>query len=60
MESQYFESWRIFLEKAREGYSPYDTCDVDIDLSDIRKDAERINIRRFLLAQYKDFQMSRA
>lgn len=49
-------SWK----KAREGYSPYDTCDVDIDLSDIRKDAERINIRRFLLAQYKDFQMSRA
>ena len=49
-------SWK----KAREGYSPYDTCDVDIDLSDIRKDAERINVRRFLLAQYKDFQMSRA
>lgn len=49
-------SWK----KAREGYSSYDACDVDIETEDIRKDAERINIRRFLLAKYKDFQMAKA
>lgn len=47
-------SWK----KAREGYSPYDSCDVDMDVRDIQKDAERINLRRFLLAQYKEFQKS--
>lgn len=49
-------SWK----KAREGCSPYDSCDVDIDTEDIRKDAERIKIRRFLLAKYKDFQKLKA
>lgn len=48
-------SWK----KAREGYSPYESCDVDMDVADIRKDAEKINTRRFLLAQYKEFQKVR-
>ncbi|MBS5297524.1 MAG: SocA family protein [Prevotella sp.] len=64
------QKYQGVFDKVFEQYAPkqswslstltYDTCDVDIDLSDIRKDAERINIRRFLLARYKDFQMSRA
>lgn len=36
-------------QKAREGYASDAQCDVDIDTDDIRKDAERIKIRRALI-----------
>lgn len=48
-------SWK----KARAGISRYDSCDVEMDVDDIRKDADRMRVRRFLLAKYKDFQMAR-
>lgn len=35
--------------KAREGYAPGDYCRVPISTDDIRKDAERIKVRRILL-----------
>lgn len=43
-------------QKARKGLLPQDACDVDMQVSDIYKDAERIKIRRFLLSEYKDFK----
>lgn len=46
-------------QKARKGLLPQDACDVDMQVSDIYKDAERIKIRRFLLSKYKDFQKAR-
>lgn len=42
-------SWK----QARVGYSLYDSCDVDMETSDIRKDAERIRTRRFVLSYLK-------
>lgn len=45
-------SWKT----ARKGYLSQDVCDVDMQVSDIYKDAERIKVRRFLLSKYKDFQ----
>lgn len=48
-------SWRM----ARNGYLPQEACDVDMQVSDIYKDAERIKVRRFLLSKYKDFQKAR-
>lgn len=48
-------SWK----KARKGCSPYDSCNVDMEVADIRKDAEKIKTRRFLLAKYKEFQKVR-
>lgn len=47
-------------QNARKGFLPHESCDVDIQVSDIYKDAERIKVRRFLLSQYKDFQKARA
>lgn len=49
-------SWK----QARSGYLPQEVCDVDMQLSDIYKDAERIKLRRFLLSKYKEFQKARA
>ncbi len=49
-------SWKM----ARKGYSPQEVCDVDMQLSDIYKDAERIKTRRFLLSKYMDFQKAKA
>lgn len=49
-------SWKM----ARKGCSPQEICDVDMQVSDICKDAERIKIRRFLLSKYKEFQKARA
>lgn len=46
-------------QKARKGLLPQDAYDVDMQVSDIYKDAERIKIRRFLLSKYKDFQKAR-
>lgn len=42
-------SWK----QARKGCSLYDSCDADIDVDDIRKDAERIRTRRFVLKYLK-------
>lgn len=49
-------SWR----KAREGYGPMDVCHVCIATDDIRKDAERIRIRRFLLAKMQNAEVKRS
>ena len=45
-------SWR----KAREGYGIDEQCDVDIDTDDIRQDAERIKVRRFLLKEFQSLK----
>lgn len=45
-------------QKAREGYGQEDYCDVLLDLNDIKKDAERMKMRRFyfdeILPQLKE------
>ncbi len=41
-------SWK----QARKGCSPYDSCDADMSTEDIRKDAERIRTRRFVLKHF--------
>lgn len=41
--------------KARKGCSQYDSTTHKMELTDIKKDAERIGTRRFLLARYKEF-----
>lgn len=43
-------------QKAREGYTVDAQCDVDIETDDIRKDAERIKTRRFLIDRISDLK----
>lgn len=43
-------------QKAREGYAIDEQCNVAIDIEDIRKDAERIKIRRLLLSKISNFK----
>lgn len=40
-------SWQI----ARKGFGPEEQCNVDIETKDIKKDAERVKMRRFMLEQ---------
>jgi uncharacterized phage-associated protein len=60
------DSWTLSIlthgesswQKAREGYGQEDHCDVLLDLNDIKKDAERMKMRRFyfdeILPQLKE------
>lgn len=41
-------------QKAREDCLPDAFCDKEIETSDIRKDAERIKMRRYLLSKFSD------
>lgn len=43
-------------QKAREGYGADEPCNVEMEVEDIRKDAERIKIRRLLLNGISKFK----
>lgn len=40
-------------QKAREGIAPDKNCDVLMDIEDIRRDAQYIKLRRFLLSKFR-------